>query len=226
MENEKQLDNKKKATMLIIGLVVVLAAVVAIVLAMPKGEKKPVVNTNTPDGSQVETPDGNVPGGEGETPGSVDFEEPVNPVLEGAVVNAPGANLITKEGKVVNEEGKAVRSDVAYNSPEAPRQTQAIENEDDIKDAVKLTLGDDGFSPKEFSVKPGAAVTIALTGTNESSHVLAFEDKKLGAVYINIRPGETRAVTFNAPDDAGDYTFFCDFPGHKNRGEVGVMKVQ
>lgn len=229
MENEKQLDKKKKTTMLVIGLVVVLAAVIAIALSMPKSQKDPNKNLPTgPSGQGVESPDGDMPGDfvEGEEPGAVDFEEPVNPVLEGAVINAPGANLVTKDGKVVNEEGKEVRSDVAYNSPEAPRQTLAIDNPDEIKNAVRLTLGDEGFSPTEFSVKAGEAVTIALTSASGESHGMVFDDAKLQAVIINLPPNETRAVTFNAPSEKGEYSFYCGIPGHKNRGEIGVMKVQ
>ena len=228
MENEKQLDKKKKTTMLVIGLVVVLAAVIAIALSMPKSPKEPSkVTPSNPNASQVEGGEGDMPeGGEGNMD-AVDFEEAVNPVLEGAVVNAPGANLVTKDGKVVNEEGKEVRSDVAYNSPEAPRQTLAIDNPDEIKNAVRLTLGDEGFSPTEFSVKAGEAVTIALTsGSTEASHGMVFDDAKLQAVIINLPPNETRAVTFNAPSEKGEYSFYCGIPGHKNRGEIGVMKVQ
>jgi plastocyanin len=141
------------------------------------------------------------------------------------VVQAPGADLISKTGQVINQEGKEVKTDVAYNSPEAPRQTLPVEIKE-IPLATKLTLDANGFTPKEFKIAKGKALTVALTGSADASHVLAFESPLMSAVYINVRPGETRAVTFNAPDVAGSYTFFCDFPGHRGRGEVGTMIVE
>jgi plastocyanin len=88
-----------------------------------------------------------------------------------------------------------------------------------------LSVSSDGFSPESFTVSSGQAITVALTGVGESSHIMAFEDSVLSSVFINTRPGETRAVTFNAPSEPGEYTFFCDFPGHRS-AEEGIMVVE
>jgi plastocyanin len=228
MENEKQLSSKKKTTLIIIGVVIILVVIIAIIASAPKDR--------VPSGDDVI-----IPGQEDAIPGeetgdleegmseeeaeAVEMEE-VNPVLAGAVTQAPGADLITTDGRVVNQEGEAVRTDVEYNSPEAPKQTQAIESEEEIPEATKLTLDANGFNPQTFRIGRGQALTIALTGSEDSSHVLAFEDPKLSGVYINVRPGETKATTFNVPDEPGEYVFFCDFPGHRARGEEGVMIVE
>lgn len=229
MENEKQQASKKKTVMMIVGAVIVLAVIIAIVLAMPKNnEKTPGGENQTPNQGEVTTPDGEddvTPGEEGMEPVEA---EVTNPVLEGAVTQAPGADLITTDGRVVNQEGNEVKTDVAYNSPEAPKQTQALSEEEqqEIVQATKLTLDANGFNPREFRIGTGEALTITLTGFQDSSHVFAFADPALSAVYINVRPGETRAVTFNAPSEPGQYEFFCDFPGHRGRGETGVMIVE
>lgn len=225
MENEKQVNPKKKMVITAIAVVIILAAVIAIIVSMPKGEK-------TPEGSRVTTPgqedvSPNL-GPDGEEISPEDMEaiemEDANPVLVGAITQAPGADLITTEGKVVNQEGKEVRTDVPYNSPEAPKQTLSLQ-EEDIPEAIKLSIDENGFNPSSFSVEAGQAITLALTGLTSSSHVLTFENPELSAVFINIRPGETRATTFNAPSEPGDYTYYCGFPGHKNRGEIGTMTV-
>jgi len=229
MENEKKLGFKKKNALITIGVVIVLAVVIALIASAPKdkipGEEGGVT---TPNQEQV-TPGEGGAGEEGTIPEEGDMEAigagEANPVLVGAVTQAPGADLITTEGKVVNQGGEAVRTDVAYNSPEAPKQTQVIE-EEDIPEATKLTLGSNGFEPKEFRIAAGAALTVALTGSEDSSHVLAFESPLLSGVYINVRPGETRATTFNVPNEPGEYVFFCDLPGHRNKGETGVMIVE
>lgn len=229
MENEKMVNPKKKTALLVVGLVIVVAVVAALILSTPKGERPsgPDNVANTPGQGDLTSNPGE-PGSEGEiNPDDMEAIETEvgNPILEGAITQAPGADLITTEGKVVNQEGREVRTDVEYNSPEAPRQTQALE-EEDIVEAIKLTVGSGAIQPNEFTVSAGSAVTLALTGTDESSHILAFANPEMSAVYINIRPGETRATTFNAPSTPGEYTYFCDFPGHRGRGEEGKMIVR
>lgn len=231
MENEKQQNGKQKTTQktkMIVAAVIVLVLIIAIILSLPKKNNEPNgqgnVNGETPSG-EVAAPEGNLPAGEGEAePVKV---EAANPVLEGAVTVAPGADLVTTKGEVVNPEGKEVKTDVAYNAPEAPHQTQPLSKVEvaKITNDIELSLSAEGFNPKGFTVKAGEAVTLTLTGSEDSSHILAFADSKMSGVYINVRPGETRSVTFNAPA-AGSYTFFCDFPGHRGRGEEGTMTVK
>lgn len=221
---EGQKKSNRKQLLLVVLLLLVIAVLFVFLLIKNKGKEVVDVDTNTmqeqesgEDLNQAEEKNNQ------EEISPVETEE-VNPVLQGAVTKAPGANLVTTDGRVVDEEGREVRSDVAYNDPSAPDQTLAITNQDEIKDASKLSLGDNGFSPNRFTVSAGSAVTLSLTGTNDSSHVLAFRSSELSAVYINIRAGETRAVTFQAPSNPGEYEFFCDFPGHSS--ESGVMVVE
>jgi len=60
---------------------------------------------------------------------------------------------------------------------------------------------------------------------DEYSHMISFEDPALAAVAILVGPGQTKAITFNAPAEPGTYTFFCASPGHREKGEVGQMIV-
>jgi plastocyanin len=218
MENNKVPGNKKKLLPIIVAVIVLILLVVVVLLSNKKQGTTPDQNVT---GDQTGTPAGEQTSPEQLTASGTS----VNPALEGSVVQAPGADLISKTGQVINQEGKEVKTDVAYNSPEAPRQTLPVEIKE-IPLATKLTLDANGFTPKEFKIGKGRALTVALTGSADASHVLAFESPLMSAVYINVRPGETRAVTFNAPDVAGSYTFFCDFPGHRGRGEVGTMIVE
>ncbi len=227
MENNKVIDNKKKV-LPFIGLGVLILIVIVIAVFANRGGNEPT----TPTGDETQVTDSNTPNdaeepateGEEAAPDAADMGE-INPILEGARSEAPGADLIATSGKVVNQEGKEVKTDVAYNSPEAPRQTMNL-NPSEVTANVTLQVGNNAFSPNEFTVRKGDAVTVAMTGVDDSSHVLAFRDSVLSAVFVNIRPRETRAVTFNAPSQAGRYEFFCDFPGHAARGETGVMIVE
>ena len=152
--------------------------------------------------------------------------EVTNEIVAESKMVAPGADLISKEGKVISSMGTEVRSDVSYDSPEAPRQTLAMAPEELSEEIIKLSIGPDGFVPNEFKVKAGSAVSLALSGLDDSPHVLAFKADNLKAVYLNINIGETKTVIFPAPTEKGRYDFYCDFPGHRSRGEEGVMIVE
>lgn len=226
MENNQIGDNKKKV-LPFVGLAILILVIIVIAVLANRNSQE-----STPTGDETQTtttPSADVDpeapiGDEGEMPESPDMGE-VNPILEGARSEAPGADLIATTGQVVNQEGREVKTDVAYNSPDAPRQTMNLDP-GEVEASVNLQVGENAFTPNEFTVSSGEAITIALTGTDDSSHILAFRDSALSAVFINIRPRETRAVTFNAPTQPGRYEFFCDFPGHAARGETGVMIVE
>ena len=139
---------------------------------------------------------------------------------------ATGTSIINEEGRVVNNEGVEVKNDVEPASPEAPQQSDPIEDEAAVPaTAIKLTVSAQGFSPSSFEVDAGEAITLSVTSVDEFTHVFAFKDTSLSAVAVGLAPGETRAITFNAPDQEGEYTFFCNVPGHEGRGEVGTMIV-
>ncbi|MEK7107406.1 MAG: cupredoxin domain-containing protein [Patescibacteria group bacterium] len=142
------------------------------------------------------------------------------------VVAAPGTSPISETGKVVTPAGEAVKLNVTPGTPEAPQQSNPIASPKDLPpQAIKLSVSAAGFSPSSFTVSAGAAVTLAVTSADTQTHVFMFEDASLSAVAIGVGPGETRAITFNAPK-SGEYAFHCDVPGHKSRGEVGKMTVK
>jgi plastocyanin len=213
----------KKRVVILAVLVLILLVVAMFVLSGDLGIDKNIGTTETKKTEQNTTSKENVE--------KITIEKtPVTPeeaaqAIASAVVEAPGANLITPDGRVVDYDGNEVKNDVLKSDPRAPQQTGSISLEQ-VPFATKLELSAAGFSPKEFKIKKGEPLTISLSGSNDSSHVFKFEDKSLSAIGINVRAGETRAVTFKAPEVAGSYKFFCDFPGHIERGEIGVMIVE
>ena len=145
---------------------------------------------------------------------------------EQGTVAAPGTSPISEAGKVVTKTGEDVKLNVTPGTPEAPQQSNPIASPKDLPpQTVKISVSAAGFSPSSFTVKSGAAVPLAVTATDSQTHVFLFDDKSLSAVAIGVGPGETRAISFNAPK-AGEYAFHCDVPGHSARGEVGKMIVQ
>jgi len=106
-------------------------------------------------------------------------------------------------------------------------EEKAGETEEGTKEKelrVDIEVSATGFKPKEFTVKSGQKVILVFKSIDET-HVIRFDDPKMAKVKVSMIKGETRGVTFTAPEQ-GDYAFYCAVPGHRERGEEGVMKVR
>ncbi len=228
MENIKELNSKKKLLPIILAILAIIVIVIIIALST---SKKSGEEGTTPEVPVTSGPVDGEPADEANVDSVEDMEgveagEAINPVLVDAVAVVEGANLVSTEGKVITNEGVEVKTDVSPMSAEAPRQTVALDKASLPASAIKLDISAAGFSPAEFTVKAGAPITITLSSTDEWSHSLIFGDARLEAASIGVSTGETRAISFNAPSEAGEYNFYCGVPGHANRGEVGKMIVE
>ena len=202
----------KKSTTWIIVIIIILVVIAIILLNAPKAS----------------APEGTVPEAAGEeavipAEGEGIETEDID-VLKGAEQVVPDASPVSDEGEVLTSEGAPVDNTALPGSPEAPKQSRALDEKEIPSGAVQLTVTAAGFVPNEFTVKAGQAVTLSLT-SGDKTHVFKFDDAGLQAVAIGVAGNETRAITFNAPT-AGDYSFYCDVPGHRGRGETGVMHVK
>lgn len=201
----------------------VVVILIIIIVAATQG-KKPTT-TNAPTGNQTATEQpaaNNNPA----APEGTAVTSSTNPVLKDTVVVVPGANPITKDNKVVTQEGKPTLNDAIPMSPQAPQQTAPVDKTKLSDKVVKLTVTASGWTPNSFTVNANSPVSFAVTSGDAFTHVFLFDDPTLAAVAIGVGPGETRAITFNAPAKAGEYKFHCDVPGHPGRGEVGKMIVK
>jgi len=206
----------QKNTVWTIVIVVVLVVLGIILLSMPS-KKTSEPESVVPEASEEAMP------AEGE--GAVVPEgEAVPEVLQGAEAVVPEGSLVTEKGEVLTPNGEVVNNEALPGSPTAPKQSRALSEAEIPEEAIKLTASASGFSPNEFTVKEGAAVTLSVT-SGDRTHVFKFDDPSLQGVAVGIASNETRAITFKAPA-AGDYSFFCDVPGHRDRGETGVMHVK
>jgi len=207
---------QKNKKILVLLAVVVFLVVIIIIAANSNKSTAPTVKRSQPvTGEPVAaptTPEGDIA---------------VNALPEGTTVVVPGTSPVTPDDVVVTPEGKAVQYDVAPLSSEAPKQTGPIAEQNLSSDVIKLQVSSQGWEPKEFTVKAGDPVTFAVTNLESNfMHIFKFDEPAMMAVVIGVGPSETRAMTFNAPSKAGEYTFRCDVPGHANRGEIGKMIVR
>lgn len=116
---------------------------------------------------------------------------------------------------------------VVWDNPEKPMQSPALEGSEIPKQAIKLEVSvEKGFVPSSFEVKKGEKVVLVITGKDRWSHSFKFRNKELEEVAVGLGAGQTRAITFYAPNEAGEYEFFCDIVNHESMGEKGAMRVK
>ena len=201
----------KKTTWLIIGLVVV---VIIIAIIASSGKQQ----TGTNKSSEANVPVASPEALSKEAIATPEEVQQAQPVVEGA------SKVI--DNVVVTPAGKPVKNDALAGTAEAPQRTD-ISNPDVLPpEAIKLTVSNQGFNPAQFEVKAGQVVTLGLF-TTDGVHTIVFDDPSLQAIRLNVNPEVGRAITFNAPTEAGEYSFYCDVPGHReDNGETGVMVVK
>lgn len=141
-------------------------------------------------------------------------------------VLVPGTSAVSDKGEVLGANGQVAKNDAEWGTSGAPQQSGPLDVSSLTNDTVKLGIVAGSFAPNNFKVKAGKAVIISLTSNDDFTHSFHFSDASLKALAIGVGPHETRAITFNAPDKKGSYQFFCDLPGHRDRGEVGTMIVE
>lgn len=115
---------------------------------------------------------------------------------------------------------------IDWENPEKPMQSWPLEKSEIPKEAIKIGVTAEGFSLSSFEVKKGEEVVLSVTSRDEWIHIFKFKDSSLAEIAMGLAPGETRAITFYAPSEPGEYPFLCDMPVHEKRGEKGVMIVK
>lgn len=140
-----------------------------------------------------------------------------------SVAEVSGGNLITPDNKVVNAEGQVVQNDATVMTPLAPKLTAPIDPARLPESVIKLEAYANGFSPREFRVRAGQPVTLALTAVDTGARMV-FDDPSLSALEMPVSMGQTRTKTFNAPLAPGEYFFRQDIPDRYD--QTGRMIVE
>jgi len=130
------------------------------------------------------------------------------------------ASIPSSENFVDSPEMKALA--VMPGSPEAPKQ-EVVETSKISEEAIKLTVSDTGFEPKEFTIQAGQKVSLAVTASGDNVHVFLFPNASLMGLTMMVSNNETKVISFTAPA-AGSYEFRDDIPTY--RDNVGTMIVK
>lgn len=71
-----------------------------------------------------------------------------------------------------------------------------------------IEISNNGYSPRNFTIKAGSAVKLNLVNKDGWSCAQAFTIPKLGIQKV-VRPGQSETVAFTAPGTPGQITFSC-----------------
>ncbi len=217
------MPQKKKSSsiptqLIVVGAVLVVLVIVFVILILNKNSSSPlpenlsenpiagIDNENDGEDSVVFNP--------------ADSIETVDN-LDSALSDVAGTSLVTEDGKVVNNKGQVLQNNAVPMTDLAPKLSAPIDPSTLMSGTIKLTADEKGFSPAEFTVKSGTALTLSLSAVGVGSR-LVFENTSLSALEIPVPAGYTMAKTFNAPEP-GRYVFFQDMPGRT--AQKGVMIV-
>lgn len=83
--------------------------------------------------------------------------------------------------------------------------------------AHNVAIVDQGVNMEEF--------VLASMGEQDNEYIApSYEDQVIAATEM-IGGGDTSTIEFTVPENPGDYTYVCTFPGHYFAGMKGVLRV-
>ena len=88
-------------------------------------------------------------------------------------------------------------------------------------ESVEVESYDIYFEPEELTIPADTDVTVELPNDGVTLHNFSIDE--LG-IDVDIDPGATAETVINAP--AGEYEYYCNVPGHKAAGMVGMLIVE
>lgn len=189
-----------KKTLVLAGIVIV---VLVLVIVLSQNAKTTPTAKNTNQGNLTSQNQASQPNSDvttdvttSETPAVSPTVVSSNPVVAATLSSMPGSDAAPKQEVVTADKIPAA--------------------------AIKLSVSDTGFSPKDFTIKAGQQVSLAITGVGSSTHVFIFPMASLMGLQTMVSGGETKVITFTAPN-AGTYTFRDDIPTFRqNTGNMIV----
>ena len=113
-----------------------------------------------------------------------------------------------------------------WTDPADPRPSPLLKTSDLPDGAINLEAGPEGCSPLSFEASPGQKITLSLTAKDKWSYLLRFTDNVLEEVNFGVSSQATRAISFLAPQEAGEYQFICSMAGAENSSPKGKLIVK
>lgn len=96
----------------------------------------------------------------------------------------------------------------SYTEPKGPAQ-----------ETLEITGGNFFFEPKDSEV-PAGIIAIKLE-SEQGFHTLVFDDNKVPGFKLEATSGESDELKVDLKP--GEYTIYCDIPGHRESGMEGTI---
>jgi uncharacterized cupredoxin-like copper-binding protein len=87
---------------------------------------------------------------------------------------------------------------------------------------VNLEMVDIAFKPTTLEIPANTDSVVHITNTGTTAHDFSID--KLNITTGDVAPGASIDVKINAP--AGEYTYYCNVPGHEAAGMKGTLTVK
>ncbi len=232
----------KKMLILLAALIVLVVALVIFSSLNKTGFNDSNINSNINSNGKKQT----TPTGQNQLGTVQEVTENLNGTANGALIAVgtstelvpatPGSAALGAAGTPqTNQNFSPTNPSVTSNNPtvlsslssmpgtsEAPKQ-EVIAADKIPGEALKLTVSDAGFSPKEFTIQAGQKVSLAITSLDMNTHVFIFPNAALMGLQTMVLGQETKLLTFTAPDP-GIYEFRDDIPNL--RANTGKMIIK
>jgi uncharacterized cupredoxin-like copper-binding protein len=78
------------------------------------------------------------------------------------------------------------------------------------------------YDPDSFTISAGEDHEVTIDNTDGQLHTFTIDELD---VDVEVAGGESETTTLNVPD-AGEYTFYCTVPGHREAGQEGTLTVE
>jgi uncharacterized cupredoxin-like copper-binding protein len=104
----------------------------------------------------------------------------------------------------------------------APTSASAGVSAEALAALPALTTAKHRFDQTELRARVGETVALRLENADATGH--SFDIDAL-TLHVAMPPGEPGLALFTAPA-AGQYTFYCSVPGHREAGMVGTLIVE
>jgi plastocyanin len=114
-----------------------------------------------------------------------------------------------------------VEPTVAPEQTAEPAETEAAGGGDSDVPDIALSAVDIAYDQTELSGSADTEFTITITNNGAADHDFVIDE--LGINSGIIPAGQSVTVTINAP--AGDYTYYCSVPGHRQAGMEGTLSL-
>lgn len=128
-------------------------------------------------------------------------------------------------GAACSSDDEASESEPATEETEAPAATEDTEAAaDDAAGAAGVSVTSQDISWKETELTATAgSVAITLTNGGQIPHTFVIDGRESDLKLEVSANGDTDSGTVDL--EAGDYTYYCDVPGHRDAGMEGSLTV-